>query len=355
MTIPYIQRDQWGAAPPKSITSVRDRSGGFVIHYSTRDAANLKNHWPDCYNSVRRHQYYHMVTKGVFVDLAYNFMVCPHGFAFVGRGWDAQNGANQPENPRTLSICVDADDNDVFPEAVVVTINKLIAEGSVLGWADKLRGHFQIGSTPCPGANIKVLLATRAIHLPQGVPTPITPPPLPPEVPSEAPGETLRLIGPPSITLDQALAWAGNRGASERFKQVAVTEYGESILVGLDPAPVIAISAHESNFGNWGGVLDGTYNNWAGIKTPIGGDDNAASAHKRFDNDRQGALAVVQHVAAYAGIPLRADEIVDPRYRKVPFGAAPVLPSDGWLWSSSPAGHQAKVIKFVDEMRKEEV
>lgn len=356
MTVPYIQRSEWGAAAPKSVSPILDRTGGVVIHYSTRDAANLKNHYPDCYQSVRRHQYYHMVTKGVFVDLAYNFMVCPHGFAFVGRGWDARNGANHPENPSTLSICIDADDNDVFPEAVTATVNKLVAEAVDRGWKSRLRGHFQVGSTPCPGANIKVLLANGQIRLPVPSSTPITPPPLPPEPQPapEAPGGTLRLVGPPSITLDQALAWAASHGASERFLKVIVVLYGESLLIGIDPAGPIAIAAHETNFGKFTGVLDGTENNWAGIKTPVGGGDFDQSAHYRFASDRVGARAVVQHVAAYAGVPIIADEVVDPRYRKVPFGASPVIPSDGWKWSSTPDAHARKIVKFTNDMRKEE-
>lgn len=48
---------------------------------------------PDYSEDIRGEQAYHMSKPGVN-DILYNFLVCPNGQIFEGRGWDYKSGAN---------------------------------------------------------------------------------------------------------------------------------------------------------------------------------------------------------------------------------------------------------------------
>lgn len=353
-----LPRSTWGARLPKSRDTNFTTDGGFVIHYTTRNAQSFK-HWPDCYTSWQRHQNFHMDTKG-WQDLAYNFGVCIHGFAFEGRGWGAQNGANLPLNTSTISICVDVDADDTFDLAVPNTINLLIAEGVRRGVAPRIRGHFEVAPTytPCPGANVKALIAEGKIHLPsqapvvQPNPVTVTEPEDDPNPPADPdPQGRVALLGSPTTTIAQMQKWARAHGATDLFVSLAVLVWRDSLAAGVDPAVTYAIMAHESGWGRFGGVIDVSYFNWAGIKNPAGGGDFVPGAHYRFRSHAEGVRAVVQHVCAYAGVLIPEWEIVDPRYSAPNFGSVRLLPSTSWTWASDGAGHSERIAAKVEGLR----
>ena len=162
-----ITRSEWGARPPKRISPVIGKGGGMVVHYTAVDSSNVELHWPQCYERWQRHQNYHMDVRG-WNDLAYNFGMCKHGFVFEGRGWQARNGANVPENSSTVSVCVDVHGDDPLDDAVIANLNATIAEAVDRGWARKLRGHYQVSTsgTACPGAMLKEAIDLGRVRLP---------------------------------------------------------------------------------------------------------------------------------------------------------------------------------------------
>lgn len=350
-SIAYIERADWGAREATDIYPIKGKDEGIVVHYTTRDSAGFINsHWPDCYTSVQRHQQYHQSTRG-WSDLAYNFVVCIHGFAFVGRGWSRRNGANTPVNERSLSIALDVDADDWFDIAAVRTVNALIAEAvDNQGWADKVRGHGEVSTTgtECPGHVIQNLIDSGEIGY-EGDPTPIEQPDVS-QPPPEAVVGTLELTGPPSTEIDAAIAYSAAQGATERFQSVIPYIWDEALALGLDPAPIVALAGHETGFGRFGGVVKPYMNNWGGLKVPSGGGDYVTAAHAKFTSDRLGVRALVQHVANYAGVRVHPDELVDPRWSEDIFGDAQYLPSAGWLWSSTPDAHARKIVEMTEGM-----
>lgn len=93
MTI--VSRAEWGARKPKS------RSTGALSAKSTGHwngptvTIGGKTSWDHsrCPSLVRGIQNFHMDSRG-WADIAYNFVVCPHGTIFEGRGLNVRNGAN---------------------------------------------------------------------------------------------------------------------------------------------------------------------------------------------------------------------------------------------------------------------
>jgi hypothetical protein len=63
---------------------------GVTVHWFGIPAAAARHEL--CDDLVRSVQKSHQA--GEFVDIAYNHLFCPHGFAYEGRGFDRQTGAN---------------------------------------------------------------------------------------------------------------------------------------------------------------------------------------------------------------------------------------------------------------------
>lgn len=348
-----IPRGAWGAKPPTRRDTTFTKTGGVVVHYSTRNAAGLVSHWPDCHESWRAHQRFHMVTKG-WTDLAYNFGICPHGFIFEGRGWDAQNGANEPANSSTLSVCFDGDNNDYPNYAATQSFKDLIAKAvREEGWNPQVRGHWEVkgDNRPCPGAAIReIMLPDLKTYVANISTAPPTPQPSPNPDPPSPPLDRVVILGSSTVTIAQMQRWAATHSATQRFTGLSTVAFRSSVHIGVDPAITYAIMAHETNFGHFTGVLDPSFHNWGGIKTFVGGGSLDPNAHHRFQNDEIGIRAVAQHAGRYAGLKLPSEFIVDPRWSKVTPGKAPELPDEDWLWAGNT--HDDRVVGYVREMRR---
>jgi hypothetical protein len=326
-----ITRSDWGARAPKGRNPIAAKSGGIVIHH-TGSTTPVKSHWPGCWERWRGHQNYHMDRKG-WLDIAYNHLVCPHGFHFEGRGWDSQNGANKPENGSTLSICWEGGMADTPGNAAVATINRLIAEAIPRGWARRVRGHGEVSTTgtDCPG-NLRPLIADGRITLEAPTPPPSETPP------DDAPADDVAILAAPTVTLPQLQRWATTTGATARYRELMLHVWHESTVYGVDPAVPAAIMDHETAGGHFGGVLGPEHHNWGGIKTTTGGDNDDPDAHARFPDDETGVRAVIQHAALYAGLWIPGELRVDPRHFDSIRGTARSLLSDGWRWAGPDHG-----------------
>jgi hypothetical protein len=90
-----IQRRDWGAASPRSVSLLNPNElKGVAIHYTASDADEQADH-RNCAARVRGIQSFHMRPESQggrgWADIAYNFVVCKHGFAFEGRGFDVRS------------------------------------------------------------------------------------------------------------------------------------------------------------------------------------------------------------------------------------------------------------------------
>jgi len=82
---------------------------------------------------------------------------------------------------------------------------------------------------------------------------------------------------------------------------------------GIDPVVIVAQAAHETGWGNYGGVVGPERHNTCGLKTRAGGSDTDPNAHATFPDWATGARAHAQHLMAYCQVDV-ADPIVDPRW-----------------------------------------
>lgn len=118
---------------------------------------------------------------------------------------------------------------------------------------------------------------------------------------------------------------------------------------GVDPVGAIAQAAKETGWGRFGGAITAEWRNTCGLKNtrplfPGVDDGDQPLAHARFPSWRVGALAHVQHLAAYAGRPV-SGLIVDPRYWLVLNSGRPVPEFEGLSgrWAPSPTYGQGIV------------
>lgn len=146
----YVLRDQWGALPPKANLSPwpGGQPTGDTGHYE--GAGGQPDH-ANCPVEVRSIQRYHQ--NGVYIDIAYNDVVCQHGVIFQGRDWQHfQSAAQKGGNPLHRSICYLGGPLTPFSAA---------AQGAVAWWHSTGPGSVQgtfIGhrdeptcATSCPG------------------------------------------------------------------------------------------------------------------------------------------------------------------------------------------------------------
>ena len=163
-----ITRRAWGAVPPRSVTRLhRTRVKGVAVHYS---AGSTPERHRDCAGVVRSFQRMHMAPGGLGVpaggvDIAYSWVLCPHGYTFRGRGIDVRQAANgtTAANAAFYSACVMGRDRagvrDVTPEARRELLALLLWLDSLVPGRMRVPPHSAFTSTECPGDELRALVA----------------------------------------------------------------------------------------------------------------------------------------------------------------------------------------------------
>lgn len=150
-----VTRSQWGArAPRRRVTrELRSASTGHWNGGSVRVGGQTTFDHSKCAALVRGTQNFHMDGRG-WSDIAYNFLVCQHGYVFEGRGLNVVNGANGTNTANQTSHAVTniSGEGDPFTDAQKVGFRECIryinertqAPGTVVG-------HRDHKATACPG------------------------------------------------------------------------------------------------------------------------------------------------------------------------------------------------------------
>jgi hypothetical protein len=87
----------------------------------------------------------------------------------------------------------------------------------------------------------------------------------------------------------------------------------------------------ETGFLRFGGDIKPSQNNFAALGS-IGG----ASESATFPSARIGVRAHIQHLKAYASLEPLVQELVDPRFRFVTRGVAPLISQLSGRWAADP-------------------
>lgn len=143
------------------------------------------------------------------------------------------------------------------------------------------------------------------------------------------------ILNKPTATKEQIYEWANNNNATDLYLSWIDMGYDIAKEYGIDPTVMFAQMAIETGFGKFGGVIDASYHNVAGIKTSKGGSNSDPNAHARFKSWEQGITAQAQHLSLYAGEYIKnKSKIVDPRYFKELQGTAYTVSQLSSRWAS---------------------
>ncbi len=151
----YVSRAGWGAAPPASKPTVllASRVDTIVYHYTAANSDEQQDH-KNCAARVRGIQLFHQHTRG-WLDIAYNYLVCKHGYCYEGRGYQYKSAATGADNSHTLAVCflgddtVGRDDVTVKGRQALVEITRWIRQKRPAAVGRK--GHRDYMQTSCPG------------------------------------------------------------------------------------------------------------------------------------------------------------------------------------------------------------
>lgn len=154
----YISRSGWGARAPKQppVVLLPSAVDTVVFHY-TAALSDTRDRHEECAVRVRGVQAFHQEGRG-WNDIAYNFLVCKHGWIFEGRGVDAKSAATGNDNSHTLAVCflgadkAGRDDVTAAGRAALVEITRWLVQRRPV--VKNMRGHRDFMPTSCPGDEI---------------------------------------------------------------------------------------------------------------------------------------------------------------------------------------------------------
>ncbi|MFJ9558040.1 N-acetylmuramoyl-L-alanine amidase [Nocardiopsis sp. NPDC101807] len=140
--VDIVSRSDWGARAPRNRQTVGWGSRTEVtLHYSEGPTSQ----------SVRSIQNFHMDVRK-WSDIGYNLLVDEAGVAYEGRGWNTLGAHAAPRNVQGVGICFIG--RDGMTPAAKRTVVELYDEACAkAGRTLARKGHRDVSSTSCPGAN----------------------------------------------------------------------------------------------------------------------------------------------------------------------------------------------------------
>jgi hypothetical protein len=150
-----ITRAQWGARQRRYLNTGNLAEESTCHWNGPTITIGGKNTWDHavCFSLVRGIQNFHMDGQG-WSDIAYNFLECPHGYTFEGRGINVINGANGTTYGNQTShaiCCLAGEDNPFLMEEKVgfKSTVQYISDNS--NAPNTCKGHRDHKETACPG------------------------------------------------------------------------------------------------------------------------------------------------------------------------------------------------------------
>lgn len=148
----FISRSEWQARPSNGAgNALNGKPKGVAVHYEGPKMGSRTH--DKCAALVRSIQRFHQVSRG-WADVAYNLLVCEHGFVYEGRGAKRASAANgsTKANEDYFAVCALVGEGDVVTDALKEGINDAIVylrkEG---GAGSEVVCHSDLFATACPG------------------------------------------------------------------------------------------------------------------------------------------------------------------------------------------------------------
>ncbi|MBD2494400.1 N-acetylmuramoyl-L-alanine amidase [Nostoc sp. FACHB-280] len=135
-----------------------------------------------------------------------------------------------------------------------------------------------------------------------------------------------------------------NENALAKFPDLPKLYREEATIEGVNYDIAFCQMCVETGFLRFGGDIRPEQNNFAGLGSIGGGSDAAA-----FESARIGVRAHIQHLKAYASLEPLVNEVVDPRFRFVTRGIAPLVSQLSGRWSAD-LDYGAKITAMVQRL-----
>jgi len=145
------------------------------------------------------------------------------------------------------------------------------------------------------------------------------------------PGHIDRIMGVGNTTETQMQVFLRNDNASAlvQFPDLAKLYREEASIEGVNSDIAFAQMCLETDFLRFGRGISASQNNFAGL-----GDAAGSPGGATFSSARVGVRAHVQHLKAYGSVEPLVLEIVDPRFRFISRGIAPLVQQLSGRWTS---------------------
>jgi hypothetical protein len=158
------------------------------------------------------------------------------------------------------------------------------------------------------------------------------------------PGQINKIISDGNTTEAQLKTFLNdnNENALTQFPDIPKLYREEAAVESVNYDIAFAQMCFETGFLRFGSEIKAEQNNFASLGT-VGGE--AAS----FESARIGVRAHIQHLKAYASTEALKQEVVDPRFRFVPRGAAPTIEELSGRWSVD-SDYGAKIVGTLEQL-----
>lgn len=139
---------------------------------------------------------------------------------------------------------------------------------------------------------------------------------------SVCPGQLDRIMGSGNTSEVQMIMFlkSNNEAALQKFPDLPKLYREEAAIEGVSADIAFCQMCLDTSFLQFIGDIDATQNNFANLGAVGGGTTGAT-----FPSARVGVRAHIQHLKAYASLEPLVQEVVDPRFRFVTRGIAPII------------------------------
>ena len=135
-------------------------------------------------------------------------------------------------------------------------------------------------------------------------------------------GQLDRIMGVGNLSEVQMIVFLKNNNASalQQFPELPKLYREEAAIEGVNADIAFAQMCLETSFLQFIGDVDASQNNFANLGSAAGGTSGAI-----FSSARAGVRAHIQHLKAYASLEPLVQEVIDPRFRFITRGIAPLI------------------------------
>ncbi|OCR01151.1 cell wall hydrolase [Oscillatoriales cyanobacterium USR001] len=160
------------------------------------------------------------------------------------------------------------------------------------------------------------------------------------------PGNIDKIMTPGSATEVQLMMFlkANNEKVLNSFPDIAKLYREEGTIEGVNYDLAFSQMCLETNFLRFGGDIRATQNNFAALGSVGGSAESAA-----FPSARIGVRAHIQHLKAYATTEPLVQDVVDPRFRFVTRGIAPLVDQLSGRWAAD-LQYGSKILTLVKRL-----